>query len=262
MLVDTHCHLDFSAFSARLEQVMADAARCGVTQIVVPSVTVDNFSAVMALCSAAHPPLSLYPALGLHPCFMAQHQSNALIALEQMLERYQHQVVALGEIGLDGQIAEADLAAQLLLFKGQLALAKRFDLPVLLHVRKAHDQVLKQLRQFKLQRGGIVHAFSGSEQQAQEYIKLGFKLGFGGAISYERATKLRGLAARLPLESIVLETDAPDMPLAAFRGEANEPQRVAVIAELVAQLRGVTLAEVAAVTTHNAQQLLGLKRQN
>lgn len=166
--------------------------------------------------------------------------------------------MAVGEIGLDFRPGQAEAAQQEQLLEAQLKLAKAHDLPVLLHAVKAHDQVLKLLRRQNLPRAGIVHAFSGSEQQAREYAKLGFKLGFGGAMTHERAHKLHRLVAELPLEWLVLETDAPDMPLSGHQGERNEPSRVAEVARLIAELRGISVEEVKAVTHATAVSLLKL----
>lgn len=255
MLIDTHCHLDFDDFDADRQAVIARARRAGVGQIVVPAITVDNFQRVLALCTSSP---RFYPALGLHPCF--PHEIDSAIArLAQALDG--HEVVAVGEIGLDFRSGQAAPEVQLPLFERQLQMAAEHDLPVLLHAVRAHDQVLKLLRRYRLERGGIVHAFSGSEQQAREYAKLGFKLGFGGALSYDRAHKLRRLAAELPLEWLVLETDAPDMPLAQYPGQPNEPSRVAEVAQLIAGLRGQSVAEIAEVTTATARQLLRLPDQ-
>jgi len=253
-LVDSHCHFDFPVLRERYPQLRAEALAAGIQQIVVPGVTANSWSTLQSFCAAD---FMLYPAFGLHPCFMADHQPRDLEILEALLEH--SDAVAVGEIGLDFFIPDADPAAQQQLFKAQLQLAKQFQLPVLLHVRKAHDQVLAQLRRFQLARGGIVHAFSGSAQQAEHYIGLGFKLGFGGAISYDRARKLRRLVAELPLESMVLETDAPDMPLAEYREQPNTPERIRQVAEIIAQLRGISVDEVARVTTATARQLLDLK---
>lgn len=252
MLIDTHCHLDFSDFAADRNEVFSRAQSVGVEQIVVPAITVDNFEAVLELCSSSD---ALFPALGLHPCF--QHDpAPALEYLSAMLAS--HSVVAVGEIGLDYRPGQPAAEAQLALFEQQLRLADDHGLPVLLHVVKAHDEVLKLLRQYRLARGGIVHAFSGSEQQAREYAKLGFKLGFGGAFTHQRARKLKRLATELPLEWLVLETDAPDMPLEGHQGQRNEPACVATVAQKLAQLRGLSLAQVAQQTCTNARTILNL----
>ena len=166
--------------------------------------------------------------------------------------------VAVGEIGLDFFVPDYDQARQEYFFSEQLKLAQEFDLPVLLHVRRAQDTVLKHLRRIKV-RGGIAHAFNGSRQQADEFIKLGFKLGFGGAMTHSRALRIRELAASLPLESIVLETDAPDIPPDFLaRGRPNEPKYLPRIAETLAMLRGISLHEVATATTRNTAHVLPL----
>jgi TatD DNase family protein len=186
---------------------------------------------------------------------MSAHKEDDLAELSRCLER-NPSISAVGEIGLDLFIENADLTQQLAYLRPQLALAKQHDLPVLLHVRKAHDPMLKELRQYRLPAAGFVHAFSGSEQQAEQYLKLGFKLGIGGTLTYERARKLRRIVQRYELSSFVLETDAPDMPLSAHRGDTNLPERVVEVAEVMAGIKGCSLEEVAALTTASAKSLL------
>jgi len=251
-LIDTHCHLDFAVFDGWRDQLLDDARSDNVTDFVVPGVTADAWPGLLATCDAE----GLYPALGLHPCFLDQHKAADLTQLEELLSF--KPVVAVGEIGLDFFIANLNQEKQIELFTRQLEMANHFQLPVLLHVRKAHDQVLKLLRQFKLERGGIVHAYSGSEQQAQQYIELGFKLGMGGSLTYDRAKKLRRIAMHLPLDAFVLETDSPDIPLAGYRGEPNQPRRVREVAEVFAELRGISLEELAQCTSATARKLLRL----
>lgn len=249
-LIDSHCHLDFPEFDADRADVLLRAMDSGVSDFILPGVTADRWDALITLCRGQE---NLHLALGLHPCFMAAHQPEELQRLESLLQS--SEAVAVGEIGLDLFIPEASLEQQVEYLLPQLEMAKMFNLPVILHVRKAHDQMLKLLRSRGLQRGGIVHAFSGSAQQARQYLELGFKLGIGGSITYERAKKLRRIVTELPLESFVLETDSPDMPLAGFQGQRNEPERVLRVADEMAQIRGVELAEVARVTTANSQQI-------
>ncbi|WP_415906195.1 TatD family hydrolase [Neptuniibacter sp. QD72_48] len=251
--IDSHCHLDFSEFDLSRKEILLQARIAGVSDIVVPSVIADRWQDLLSLVKSDH---DLHAGLGLHPCFMAKHTPADLEILETLLAT--EQVCAVGEIGLDLFIPEANLDQQLLYLNEQLALAKKFNLPVLLHVRKAHDQMLKQLRLIQLERGGIVHAFSGSEQQARQYLDLGFKLGIGGTVTYERAKKIRRLVQELPLESFVLETDAPDMPLAGHQGEVNLPANVAKVAEVIAELRQIAVEEVAAITTQQSKNLLRL----
>ncbi|MDO8719483.1 MAG: TatD family hydrolase [Polaromonas sp.] len=269
--IDTHCHLDASEFSADVALVRARALDCGVMHCVLPAVQVANFGAVRKL---AHD-FSFSYALGIHPLYVPEAHEDDLLALDDELERRQSdlRLVAVGEIGLDyfvSALAQSPLRErQDHFYRAQLKLARKHGLPVILHVRRSADQLLKHLRALAPEGGwrGIAHAFNGSEQQALEFIKLGFKLGFGGALTYDAARQLRRLAATLPLEALVMETDAPDMPPhwlytpAAQRetGVAqgrNEPGELSRIAQQVADLRGMPLEALARATTANALQAL------
>ncbi|NNM79005.1 MAG: TatD family hydrolase [Gallionella sp.] len=250
-LIDTHCHLDAAEFGETQAEVCRNAMAAGVHRLIVPSVSRSNFIAVQSLCGQ-HP--GCFPAYGIHPLYVEQSKTDDLVQLRGHI--LGQGAVALGEIGLDFFVEGFDQARQEYFFVEQLKLARELDLPVLLHVRRAQDAVLKNLRRIKV-KAGIAHAFNGSRQQADEFIKLGFKLGFGGAMTYPRALRIRELAAALPLESIVLETDAPDIPPDFLRrGMPNEPKYLPRIAQTLAGLRGVTLAEVAEATTHNALNVL------
>lgn len=258
MLIDTHCHLDASEYDADRDEVARRAQASGVG-IVVPSVAAFNFqSTVDCRC---YPGVEI--ALGMHPMYVHRHQEAHLGLLDEMVAR--HKPVAIGEIGLDlfqsridrPGVDEADSKLQEFFFVEQLKLARKHELPVLLHIRRANDQILKHLRRIRVP-GGIAHAFNGSMQQAQEYIKLGFKLGFGGAFTYTRATNLRKLATELPLESIVLETDGPDIPPEWIARQRNEPAELPEIAQTLARLRGLDVEEIALATTRNARQVLEL----
>ncbi|MFT5722192.1 MAG: TatD DNase family protein [Motiliproteus sp.] len=257
-LCDTHCHLDFSEFDTVRDTLLKSCVSLGVAAIVVPGISAQHWSRVLELCARETVPgsLLLKPALGLHPCFMAEHREQQLPQLEALLQ--QHRVVAVGEIGLDFWSADADVDAQTRLFTRQLALAKTYHLPVLLHVRKAHDQVLKQLRLKKFAGGGIVHAFSGSPQQAQQYVDLGFKLGVGGAVTYTRAQRLRRTLQQLGPESWVLETDAPDMPLAGRQGALNRPDYLPEIFAVLQEVFGCSAEPLAAQLWRNTEAVLGL----
>jgi len=256
MLIDTHCHLDAAEYDADRDEVAARAHEAGV-EIVVPSVAAFNFQSTVDCLR--YPGVAI--ALGMHPMYVHVHEDDHLALLDSMIDL--HRPVAIGEIGLDHfqsridrpGVHEADLARQEYFLVEQFKLARKHGLPVLLHIRRANDQILKYLRRIKLP-GGIAHAFNGSMQQAQEYIKLGFKLGFGGAFTYSRATNLRKLAAELPLESIVLETDGPDIPPEWIAKQRNEPAQVARIAETLASIRQISALEVAQATTENARKLL------
>ena len=266
MFIDTHCHLDAPEFGVSGPVVRDQAARNQVVQCVLPAVEVANFEAVRTL---AHAGGDSY-ALGIHPLYVKAAQDDDLDRLDAALKQYQHdpRLVAVGEIGLDLFVPELCVSPmrerQQHFYVAQLKLARQYGLPVLLHVRRSVDQVLKGLRSVaRSDWHGIAHAFNGSAQQAQSFIDLGFKLGFGGALTYERALQLRRLAASLPLDAIVLETDAPDMPphwlyKTAQQREAGEAQGVNSPAELprigavLAELRGLGVGELAEATTGNA----------
>lgn len=250
MLIDSHCHLDAAEFDADRDEVHAGAVAAGVGQIVVPAVEVAGFAKTREVV-ARH--AGCVAAYGIHPLYVMQAAEGDLAVLRQWLER--ESPVAVGEIGLDLYVTECDPQRQEFFFIEQLKLACEFDLPVLLHVRRAVDPVLKQLRRFRV-RGGIAHAFNGSRQQADEFIKLGFALGFGGAMTFSGSTRIRSLAAELPLESLVLETDAPDIPPAWLNGGRNAPAELAAIASVLAGLRGMSSAEIALVTSSNARRVL------
>ncbi len=269
--IDTHCHLDASEFASDVQAVRARARAAGVAHCVLPAVCAADFAKVREL---AHETGDSY-ALGIHPMYVENSQDGDLVLLDQALQEYRldPQLVAVGEIGLDFFVPELCVTPlrerQEYFYVEQLKLARQHDLPVLLHVRRSVDRVLKGLRAQADGKAwhGIAHAFNGSEQQAQAFIALGLKLGFGGALTYERALQLRRLAASLPLESIVLETDAPDMPphwlyrSAAERDGGlaqarNEPCELPRIGAELARLRGIDAPELARATSGNAQAAL------
>lgn len=260
ILVDTHCHLDTAEFDADRDALVA-AAKVGaggtaVGNIVVPAVERANFGAVASVCRE-YPGCA--PAYGIHPMYVDRARPEDLDALGETLAR--EPAVAVGEIGLDRHVEPRDDARQEYYFVEQLQIARAFDLPVLLHVRKAIDPILKHLRENRV-RGGIAHAFNGSRQQAEEFIKLGFKLGCGGAMTFTGSQRIRVLAATLPLDSLVLETDAPDIPPAWKNGGRNTPADLLPIAATLAELRQLPLAEIAAATTRNACAVLPRLKKN
>jgi TatD DNase family protein len=251
-LVDTHCHLDVEAFDADRSDVLMRSRAHGVRRLVIPAVDAGHWQPLLELCRNE---AGLYPALGLHPVYLNQHRPDDIAALESAVER--RRPVAIGEIGLDYFVDGLDRGRQQHLFEAQLEVARDARLPVLLHVRKAHDQVLAALRRIPVP-GGIAHAFNGSLQQAQQYLDRGFKFGFGGTLTYERSRKIRNLARQLPLDAIVLETDAPDMAVAAHRGERNSPEYLPVCLQALAEVREEDIDILAAATTRNASAVLGL----
>lgn len=251
-LIDTHCHIDVAEFDADRDAVLARARAAGVTRMVVPAVTVDGWGFLTDLCRREP---GLLPALGLHPVYVDRHRDTDVDALAEWVER--EHPVAIGEIGLDYFVAGLDRERQQRLFEAQLTVARDCRLPVVLHVRKAHDAMLATLKRIRVT-GGIAHAFNGSLPQAAQYIDLGFKLGFGGMLTYERSSKLRRLAQALPLEALVLETDAPDMTVAAHRGERNSPEYLPDCLQALAAVRDELPEHVAERTTRNAVEVLGL----
>jgi len=256
--IDSHCHLDAPEFDADRDAVVARAKAAGVTQIVIPAVGAFDFDTVRLL---AHQHGFAY-ALGIHPLYVMQAGEQDLALLAEQLETHacDPRLVAIGEIGLDFFVPGLDAQRQQHFYREQLKLARRFQLPVILHVRKSADQLLAGLRRAQVQ-GGIGHAFNGSAQQAQAFIDLGFKLGFGGTVTFDRSLQIRRLAAELPETAVVLETDAPDIPphwlykTAAERASGpssrNEPAELPRIASHLADLRGLSLSQTAALTHAN-----------
>ena len=258
MLIDTHCHLDAAEFAVDRAAVVAAAHAAGVSALVVPAVESANFSAVRDCCRHYQ---QCYPAYGLHPLYLERAGDADLAALRRWLADELGGAtppVAVGEIGLDRHLPGYDALRQERIFVEQLKIARDFDLPVLMHVRRAVDQVLKCLRRVGV-KGGIAHAFNGSRQQADEFIRLGFKLGFGGALTFPGSTRIRALASSLPLAAIVLETDAPDIPPCWLGGGRNAPHELARIADTLAELRGMPPAQLRAATTANVLALLPLR---
>ncbi|UCV11340.1 TatD family hydrolase [Dechloromonas denitrificans] len=250
MLIDTHCHLDAVEFEADRDAVHAAALAAGIGQIVVPGVAVDGFARLQSVV-ARYP--GCHAAYGIHPLYVMAAQESDLATVRHWLES--ERPVAVGEIGLDGYVPDLDPDRQTHFFVEQLKLAREFKLPVILHVRRSIDPILKQLRRIRVS-GGIAHAFNGSRQQADEFIKLGFKLGFGGAMSYSGSTRIRALAAELPLDAIVLETDAPDIPPAWLDRGRNTPAQLSAIVDVLAELRNLPRGEIIAASRLNAQQVL------
>ncbi|GGA74291.1 hypothetical protein GCM10011521_10570 [Arenimonas soli] len=250
-LYDSHCHLDAAEFDADRPAVLARARQAGVARQLVPAVDRASWDAIRALC-AAEP--GLRPAYGLHPMFLDRHQPGHLDELRDWLEH--ERPAAVGECGLDFFVDEPDPESQRLYFRRQLELAREFDLPVILHARRAVEEVIGTLRQVGGLRG-VVHSWSGSEEQARQLFDLGFCLGIGGPVTYERARRLRRTVASMPLDCLLLETDAPDQPDAQWRGQRNEPARLCQVLDVVAQLRGQAAASIAEATSANALRLFG-----
>lgn len=247
MLIDSHCHIDFCCFDHDRNDVLNSCKKLAVDTIVIPGTEASQWQKQIDLCH-------LYPqlrfALGLHPYFLKSFESLHLVELSQLLNKYQDKVIAVGEIGLDTHI-DVDWNLQLQVFEQQLLIAEERMLPVILHHRNSHNELIRTLKAKKFTQGGIVHAFSGSVEVAKTYIDLGFKIGVGGGITYSRASKTRNTLAQLPINCLVLETDAPDMPLMGKQGQRNSPEYLPEIFESLLSLR-----------TETKQQLLQACYQN
>jgi len=253
-LVDTHCHLDFPVFDEDRDEVINKAKQAHINHIVLPAVTRNTWKRLKRITETDN---TLHAAYGLHPMFIDKHHAEDIAMLGRWLES--EHAIAVGECGLDFFVRDLDKNRQLDFFAQHLKLASEFDLPLIIHARKSLDVVLKHIRQYSGLRG-VIHSFSGSEQQAFQCIDAGFHLGFGGPATYPRANKLRRLIASLPLESLLLETDSPDQPDAAHYGQRNEPGFLINIAATFAELRGCSIDRIAEVTTTNAIQLFGLDK--
>lgn len=253
-LIDTHTHLDFPDFDSDRAEVLTHCRTLGVERLVLLGVYRDNWQRLWDMTLQND---DLYAAFGLHPVYLEQHQPDDLIQLRHWLERLagHPKLCAVGEFGLDYYLDTLDRERQQTLFEAQLKLAIEFELPALLHVRRAHAPTIATLKRLKPARGGIVHAFAGSYEEAREYLKLGFKLGLGGAPTWPQALRLRKVIAQLPLEAFVLETDAPDMAPVMFAGQRNSPEHLPAICTALAELRGVPADELALASTRNACEL-------
>lgn len=251
-LIDTHCHFDEPAFDDERSLLTVQMQAVGVKELIFPATHARYWQRLRAICAQSP---CFHASYGLHPVYLDQHHADDIALLRQWL--LQEQAVAIGECGLDFFLPELDVQQQETLFVEHLKLAREFDLPVIIHARRSVDHIIKWLRRFP-GLTGVVHSFAGSQQQADTLIKLGFYLGVGGTSTYPRAQRLRHVLATVPLEALVLETDAPDQPDSAWRGKRNDPTRLPIIATNLAELRTASLAHIAAVTTANARRLFNL----
>jgi len=252
MLVDTHCHLDEPGLSGRLEQVLSAANDAGVSRFIVPGVAGQHWARIASIADARR---GIFPAYGLHP----MHAAHFTPALLDRLKEYLPQAVAVGEIGLDYQCRDVPREVQVEAFRQQLRLAVQRGLPVLVHCRQAFRDLMDILRQEEVHRvGGVMHAFSGSPEIGREAVRLGMFISVAGPVTYANAVRPLQVAAQVPLDSLVLETDAPDLTPEPHRGGENEPAFLTLIAAAVARIRGVSCEEVAEATTANACRLFGI----
>lgn len=253
--IDSHCHLDFAQFDDNRQQIIDKALAENVMQIVIPGVEQQYWQRQISLCQTFP---NLHFALGIHPYFLDTFQHRHIHELDMMLN--QHSAIAVGECGIDGVVDNIDL--QTVVFNQQIELANKHKLPLIVHHRKSHHHILSSFKQIKPKYGGVIHAFSGSISDAKKYVDLGFKLGIGGVITYHRATKTIETIKHFGLSHLVLETDAPDMPLnnVVYQSKPyrNEPANVASIAQTLAEMLKQDIGVVAEVTTLNCERLFQL----
>jgi TatD DNase family protein len=254
VIVDSHCHLDDPEFDRDRDAVVARARAAGVAVQIVPAIDRGTWEKTRDACAVAP---GLYPAYGLHPLLLAKHREAHLDDLVEWIEREQPKAV--GECGLDYFVEGLDADTQRLYFRRQLEIAREFDLPVIVHARRAFEEAIAELRKLPGLRG-VVHSWSGSEEQARQLFAMGFCLGLGGPVTYERAKRIRRVAAEMPLEFLLLETDAPDQPDSGRRGERNEPARITAVLDCIAKLRGIDANVIADATTENARRLFALEK--
>jgi len=253
--VDTHCHFDFPPFTGHEAESLNLAAEAGVNQLILPAVEASRFNHVLQLAET-HPPI--FAALGLHPICIATHSDACLDQLAEMLEKRHPKLVAIGETGLDLYMETPMFDKQQRLLREQFKLAKQHNLPMILHSRRSHDQLAAMLRKASLPATGVVHGFAGSLSQAQAFVRLGFAIGVGGTITYERAQKTRQVMAQLPLSCLLLETDAPDMPLQGFQGQPNRPERAARVFDALCELRSEPAEQLEQALLENTRRLFTL----
>lgn len=253
-LFDTHCHLDFACFESQFSQMWLRAQQHGIQRAVVPSIGPENWQKVQQLAQDYD---GMYYSLGFHPAFLTEDFDLHLMDLHQRLSLRDKRCVAIGECGLDKAIGVPQALQEKALL-AQFALAREFLLPVVLHSRSAHNRLIQLVKQAKLPKGGVIHAFSGSYQQGMEWIKLGFYLGVGGTVTYPRAQKTRTALSHLPIEYLVLETDAPDMPLDGLQGQLNEPKNTRFVLETIASLRNSSVQSFAVQVWKNSNALFEL----
>jgi TatD DNase family protein len=252
-LFDSHVHLDAREFAGDRTDVLRAAREAGIRKMLVPAVAASGWPGVRALCATE---AGVYPAYGLHPCYLAEHADRDLDDLADWLAA--NPAAAVGECGLDFLEPGLDRERQLRLLRGQIGIAHAFDLPLVLHARRAFEAVILEIRRFGKPLRGVVHSFSGSAEQARALWKLGFYVGVGGPVTYPRARRLRQVVSELPIDCLLLETDAPDQPDAAHRGQRNEPAYLVDVVRCIARLRGEPESGISCATSANAERLFRL----
>lgn len=255
-LIDTHCHFDEPDFDDDRYLLADQISKNGNIELIFPAITARFWPRLRDICASS---VYFHASYGLHPVYLPEHRPEDIVELRRWL--MEEQPVAIGECGLDFFLPQLEVAAQEKLFIAHLKLAREFDLPLIIHARRSVDSIIKLIRRFSGVRG-VIHSFAGSQQQADTLIGLGFYLGVGGTSTYPRAQRLRSVLATVPLETLLLETDAPDQPDSGWRGQRNDPTRLPIIAANLAELRSDSLEHIAAVTTANAVKLFNLTTES
>lgn len=256
-MIDSHCHLDFTQFDPDRERILATCHQASISRILIPNTQLNTLPTLLSLKRLANESLPhIDIAAGLHPWFLSQHVEADLNRLEIWLQQHQQHCIAIGETGLDKAIVErVPLPTQTDSLERHIALASQYKLPLILHHRKSHNELIRILKQTRFTQGGVIHAFSGSLQVAEEYVAMGFLLGIGGTITYPRANKTIEALSHIALENLLLETDAPDMPLNGRQGQRNSPEYLPDVAAALAKIKAVSVEEVVSVTSANYHQL-------
>ena len=259
-MIDSHCHIDLPIFDVDRIEVLKSAANNDVNRLLVPGLTNEQFITLLSMQETLQQQhgFSLDIALGLHPYFYADSLAGgmepAIDLFQSHAKQYRNKIVAIGETGIDASI-ECDLKTQEKMLQAQLSVASDLELPVILHHRQSHNDLIRILKQMRFSQGGLIHAFSGSEEVAKTYIELGFSLGVGGTITYPRAKKTRSTIKNIPLEYLMLETDSPDMPLNHFQGQRNSPSQLPLVAKALSELKAIPVEAVKEQTTLNYSHL-------
>lgn len=261
-MIDSHCHLDFAQFDEDRKQVLGTCAQAGIQRVLIPNTQAERLPQVLALTQQAVEQPTIDMAAGLHPWFLPNTQTDidiALDTLEQFLAHRHPQSLAVGETGLDLVIVDqVDFTLQCHAFEAHIALATRFQLPLIVHQRKSHNELIRLLKHSQFRWGGVIHGFSGSVQVAEQYIEMGFLLGIGGTITYPRAQKTRQTLAQIAVQHLLLETDAPDMPMCGRQGKRNSPEFLTEVAQALAAIKQLSIEEVTQATTENYCRLFKL----
>ena len=254
-MIDSHCHFDLAVFDNKRKQILNKALQLGLKKLLVPGLSLDQFATLLEL-KHRYPLIDI--ALGCHPCFLSvlsePELKRQMMRMADLASQHKMTIVAIGECGVDGSLS-IPMEYQEKVLREQIRIAKVIKKPLILHHRQSHNELIRILKQEKFDGGGVVHAFSGSYQTAQTYIALGLALGVGGTITYERAVKTRRTIKAVDMAHIVLETDAPDMPVYGFQGEPNTPERLPLIAQALAQLKGISVNEVVQQSTANYHRI-------